>query len=116
MLNTKLIIGGVAAVVVVVVLASVLLVGKKGSEVKYTFTPSTVRIGENSAFVLTITNRESGTMTVSSYTFNIDKNNQLVFNTSGSGTGYAENTIPAGQTVYSCLFNFCSDELTVVWC
>jgi hypothetical protein len=100
-LSTGALIGIVVAVVVPVIIAVVLIGGGiigGGNKVEITFTPSTVHVGDNYSLAVSVTNKESGTMTITGGTMKIYRNDQLMDTDTGT-TGW-ENTIPAGQTVY----------------
>jgi hypothetical protein len=99
-IGTGAIVAIVVVVVVVVVVVAVLAVyflGSLGSKVEMTFTPSTLHVGDSCTATITVTNKESGTMTISGATMKTYRNDQLV-DTSTSTTGW-ENSIPPGQTV-----------------
>lgn len=99
-LSTGALVGIVVAVVVPVIIAAVLIGGGiigNGSKVEVTFTPSTLHVGDSYTVTMTVTNKESGTMTISGGTMKTYRNDQLL-DTSTITTGW-ENTIPPRQTV-----------------
>jgi len=97
----------VVIVVVVAVVAAVILINSNrsgggsggGSKVEVTNTPSTVHIGDQATFTISVTNNESGTMTILGGTEKAYRNGQLIDTHSSSINEFFTTTIPAGQTV-----------------
>jgi hypothetical protein len=99
----KLIIAVVAIAAIVAVLGWYFLAGpgRTGSKLEITFTPSTLHVGDHYSDPISVTNNESGTMTLSGGTAKIYRNDQLLDTISVTefSSSFLSQTIPPGKTV-----------------